>query len=158
MNATLKHRLILLLVTFIVVGSVSTLFYNLSFDPEYSVLDSTSSASWSSGKSSKSSGSAISTWYTQSDVALEGDEDYEEVTIACGDRTFVVLARKDMPSGRISIPKSDDESYSEAVALVAQYYTESGYRVAVRKRTKMLILSMMREKKFDVFLMREVQQ
>ncbi len=158
MNAALKRRLILLLVTFIVVGSVSNLFHKLSFDPDYSIFDSASSATWSTGKASHSSSSAISVWYTRSDVALDGDEEYEEVTIEHGGRTFVVLQRKDMPTGTITVAKSDDESYSDAVSLIAKYYTDAGYRVDVRKRTKMLILSMMHEKKFDVFLMREVQQ
>ena len=61
MKKAIRHRILVLLALIIVTGGISIFFNNVSFDPDFSVVDALSGATKKSKKKAVT-GETISTW------------------------------------------------------------------------------------------------
>lgn len=149
------HRLLILILWIGVVGGISLLLYNISYNPNFSAADALSGAT---KKTQNRSGRVLVDWkYTKKDIDAK-DQKYIENEIKISDKKYKLL-KKDTTGNKkntlILLSNKENESYQKAVNEISNYYTNQGYKVRVKKTTETMMLSMAHAGKFDVFLMSE---
>lgn len=95
MKEKMKHMLFVAAGLVVIVTGISMLFYNISYNPNFSVMDAISGATKRSKQNSKDKGNeTVSDWnYTKDDIALSGKE-YKEVSITTKNSTYHLLKSK----------------------------------------------------------------
>ena len=159
MKEKIKHITFVAVGLVIIVIGISVLFHNISYNPNFSVMDAISGATKKSKHDSKGKDNEISSdWnYTKDDIALSGKE-YTEESIIIKDRTYKLLKSKTKFSKKeqiILLSNKEDETYQKAVRNVADQFERQGYKVSIKQCSETMMLSLAHAGHFDLFLMRE---
>lgn len=185
MKKAIRHRILVLLALIIVTGGISIFLNNVSFNPDFSVVDALSGATKRSKKKAVT-GETISMWkYTIEDVALkkqkytgEGsakkgqyikeaqqEERYIEKILKTEEGTYRILenesAKKKIKSKKkeiILLSNKENSSYQKAVKNIASYLKKQGDAVRIKECTETMMLSMVHAGDFTVFVMSEEEQ
>lgn len=183
MKKAIQHRALILLTLIIVTGGISIFLNNVSFNPDFSVVDALSGATQKS-KKTVVKGEKISTWkYTIEDVALKGEqeaekeqttkeeqytkkqqhkEQYIEKILTTDEGIYCILengnAKKKIEKKTekiILLSNKENSSYQKAVKNVASYLEKQGNSVQIKECTETMMLSMVHAGDFTVFVMSE---
>lgn len=186
MKKAIQHRALILLALIIVTGGISIFLNNVSFNPNFSVVDALSGATKRSKKKAVT-GKTISTWkYTREDVALKEEqyaekgqrtsegqdtkkgqhkEQYIEKILKTDEGTYRILENenakkkiKNKTKEIILLSNKENSSYQEAVRKVASYLEKQGHSVRIKECTETMMLSMVHAGDFMVFVMSEEEQ
>ena len=159
MKEKIKHMLFVTACLVIIVAGISVLFHNISYNPDFSVMDAISGATKRSKNDSKDKGNeASSDWnYTKDDIALSGKE-YTEESITIKNCIYKLLKNKTKFSKKeqiILLSNKEDKTYQKAVRNVADRFERQGYKVSIKQSSETMMLSLAHAGHFDLFLMRE---
>lgn len=186
MKKAIQHRALILLALIIVTGGISIFLNNVSFNPDFSVVDALSGATKKSKKKAVT-GETISTWkYTIEDVALKKgqytekgqstkkgqyikkaqyEEQYIEKILKIDEGTYRILENegvkkkiKSKTKEIILLSNKENSSYQKAVKNVASYLEKQGNSVRIKECTETMMLSMVHAGDFTVFVMSEEEQ
>lgn len=180
MKKAIQHRALILLVLVIVTGGISIFLNNVSFNPDFSVVDALSGATKRTKKKT-ATGESISAWrYTIEDVALKEEqytekegsakkkqhkEKYIEKILKTDEGTYRILENgnaknkpKNKPKEIVLLSNKENSSYQEAVKNVASYLEKQGNSVRIKECTETMMLSMVHAGDFMVFVMSEEEQ
>ena len=162
MKERIRHRILIICILIIVVGGITLLLNNISFNPDFSVMDAISSATKKSSHD-KGSEKVISKWkYTREDIELSDNDSYTESFIIIEDVTYKILEntyRKENAGKMTLLSNKEDTNYQAAVKKVAEYLENQGYDIQIKEYTESMMLSMAHAGKFTFFIMdEEVQQ
>lgn len=159
MKEKMKHMLFVAAGLVVIVTGISMLFYNISYNPNFSVMDAISGATKRSKQNSKDKGNeTVSDWnYTKDDIALSGKE-YKEVSITTKNSTYHLLKSKTKFSKKqniILLSNKENKTYQEAVQNVADNLKKQGYKIFIKQCSETMMLSLVHAGHFDLFLMKE---
>lgn len=158
MKEKIQHRLLILFLLTVIVGGISLFLNNLSFNPDFSVMDAVTGATKKSHPN-ENSGEVISTWnYTKEDLALPEENSYTETQITAGKVTYRVLENSDKKNKAKKVTllsNKEDVSYQNAVQDVAAYLKDQGYDIQIKECTETMMLSMVHAGNFTFFVMDE---
>ena len=186
MKKAIQHRALILLALIIVTGGISIFLNNVSFNPDFSVVDALSGATKRSKKKAVT-GKIISTWkYTREDVALKEEQyaekgqrtskgqdtkkeqhkkQYAEKILTTDKGKYRILenksAKKKIKSETkeiILLSNKENSSYQKAVKNVASCLEKQGNSVQIKECTETMMLSMAHAGHFTVFVMSEEEQ
>ena len=175
MKEYIQKRLGVLLVLLLAVGGISVFLNNVSFNPDFSVMDVMSGAT-KKAKQRKNENKEVLNWgYTREEIVLPENEDYEEEMVIAGTDTYRILRK--VSGGNVSMENSsqkegslessreivllsnrENSAYQTAVQQVASCLKKQGYKVRIKNCTEIMMLSLVHAGHFDVFLMREEVQ
>ena len=157
MKEKIKHMLFVTASLVIIVAGISVLFHNISYNPDFSVMDAISGATKKS-KHNKKETKEDSDWnYTKDDIALSGKE-YTAESITIKNCTYKLLKNKTKFSKKeqiILLSNKEDKTYQKAVRNVADRFERQGYKVSIKQSSETMMLSLAHAGHFDLFLMRE---
>lgn len=162
MKEKIEHRVFILLTLVLIVGGIALFLNNLSFNPDFSIMDAVSGATQRSHKSEDQQ-DVISTWnYTREELALPENNSYAETLITPQKTAYRILensSQKTNTKTAILLSNKQDVSYQNAVQEVADYLTDQGYDVQIKECSETMMLSMVHAGKFTFFIMdQEVAQ
>ena len=157
MKEKIKHMLFVTASLVIIVAGISVLFHNISYNPDFSVMDAISGATKKS-KHNKKETKEDSDWnYTKADIALSGKE-YTEVLITTKNSTYHLLKSKQKFSKKqdiILLSSKENKTYQKAVQNVADNLKKQGHKISIKQCSETMMLSLAHAGHFDLFLMRE---
>lgn len=159
MKEQIKHMMFVAAGLVIIVTAISVLFHNMSYNPNFSVMDAISGATKRSKRDSKDKGNEkTSDWnYTKNDLALSGKE-CTEISITTKNSTYHLLKRKTKLSKKeqiILLSNKENKAYQKAVRNVADRFEKEGYKVSIKQCSETMMLSLAHVGHFDLFLMKE---
>lgn len=155
----IRHAGLVLLVLLAIVGGISLLLYNMSYNPDFSMIDALSGAT---KKAHRAAGDPAkeeiaSAWgYTKDDVAWSGKSD-EEVIVTAG-MAYRVLrntSNSENPDEQVLLSNRENPDYQKAVRKIADDLQKQGYHVRIKECGETMMLSLVHAGHFDWFLMRE---
>lgn len=158
MKSHIQRRLLIVIILTAIVGGITQLLYNVSYNPNFSFVDAISGATRKS-HSNSASRDIISTWnYTRDDIALPDDNSSIETVITTGKVAYRLLENRSIASESktaILLSNKEDISYQNAVNVVAEYLGNEGYDIQIKEYSEIMMLSMAHAGKFTFFLMDE---
>lgn len=159
MKEKMKHMLFVAAGLVVIVTGISVLFHNISYNPNFSVMDAISGATKRSKNDSKNKGNEeVFDWnYTKDDIALS-EKEYAEVSITIKNRTYHLLKSKTKFSKKeniILLSSKENKAYQKAVQNVADDLKKQGYKVSIKQYSETMMLSLAHAGHFDLFLMKE---
>ena len=156
MKSHIQRRLLIVIILTAIVGGITQLLYNVSYNPNFSFVDAISGATRKSHSNSDSR-DIISTWnYTRDDIALSDDNLCIETVITTGKSAYRLLENRSAASKTaILLSNKEDISYQNAVNVVAEYLGNQGYDIQIKEYSEIMMLSMAHAGKFTFFLMDE---
>ena len=166
MKEKIQHRVFILFILFLIVWGISLFLNNISFIPDFSIMDAISGATRRSHQS-EDSADVISNWnYTREELALPENKSYTETVIVPRKAAYRILENDSQKIGTKADTKTatllsnkENVSYQNAVQEVAAYLTDQGYDVRIKECSETMMLSMVHAGKFTFFLMdQEVAQ
>ena len=186
MRKAIQHRVLILLTLIIVTGGISIFLNNVSFNPDFSVVDALSGATKRSKKKAVK-GENILTWeYTIEDVALKEERDaekeqtikedqytkkqqhkeqYVEKILKTDEGTYRILENENAKmkmqkktEAIILLSNKENSSYQKVVKNIASYLEKQGNSVRIKECTEIMMLSMVHAGDFTVFVMSEEKQ
>ena len=162
MKEKMKHMLFVAAGLMVIVTGISMLFHNISYNPNFSVMDAISGATKRLKNDSKDKGNeASSDWnYTKADIALSGKE-YTEVLITTKNSTYHLLKSKQKFSKKqdiILLSSKENKTYQKAVQNVADNLKKQGHKISIKQCSETMMLSLAHAGHFDLFLMKEAKK
>lgn len=162
MKEKIQHRLWILAIAIFIVSAISLLLNNMSFNPNFSIIDAISSPTKKSHRS-KDSSKVISTWnYAKEDFAFYDEDSYTETMIKPKKVSYKILENNDKKTKEKKVTllsNKENVSYQNAVNEVADYLENQGYDIQIKEYTETMMRSMVHAGKFTFFLMNaEVSQ
>lgn len=159
MKEKMKHMLFVAAGLMVIVIGISMLFHNISYNPNFSVMDAISGATKRSKQNRKNKGNeTVTDWnYTKDDIALSGKE-YKEVSITAKNSTYDLLKSKTKFSKKeniILLSNKENKTYQKAVQNVADKLKKQGYKISIKQCSETMMLSLAHAGHFDLFLMKE---
>lgn len=159
MKEKIKHMLFVATGFVVIVTGISVLFHNISYNPNFSVMDAISGATKRSKSNSKDKGNeASSDWnYTKDDIALS-EKEYTQVSITTKNSTYHLLKSKTKFSKKeniILLSSKENKTYQKAVQNVADDLKKQGYKISIKQCSETMMLSLAHAGHFDLFLMKE---
>ena len=124
MKEKIKHMLFVTASLVIIVAGISVLFHNISYNPDFSVMDAISGATKKSKHNKKETKEDPDWNYTKDDIALSGKE-YTEESITIKNCTYKLLKNKTKFSKKeqiILLSNKEDKTYQKAVRNVADHF------------------------------------
>ena len=157
MKERIQHLMLVLLGVLLIAGGLSLFLYNVSYNPDFSVVDVISGATKKSRRD-KGKREETSVWgYTKDDLALSG-ENYTEEVIVTAENTYRVLENISMMEHAddiVLLSDKENEAYQKAVGNLSDYLNEQGYHVRIKECSETMMLSLVHAGHFDLFLMSE---
>ena len=157
MKEKMKHMLFVAAGLMVIVTGISMLFHNISYNPNFSVMDAISGATKKSKHNKKEMKEDPDWNYTKDDIVLSGKE-YTEESITIKNCTYKLLKNKTKFSKKeqiILLSNKEDKTYQKAVRNVADHFERQGYKVSIKQSSETMMLSLAHAGHFDLFLMRE---
>ena len=157
MKEKIKHMLFVTACLVIIVAGISVLFHNISYNPDFSVMDAISGATKKSKHNKKETKEDPDWNYTKDDIVLSGKE-YTEESITIKNCIYKLLKNKTKFSKKeqiILLSNKEDKTYQKAVRNVADHFERQGYKVSIKQSSETMMLSLAHAGHFDLFLMRE---
>lgn len=157
MKEKIKHMLFVTASLVIIVAGISVLFHNISYNPDFSVMDAISGATKKSKHNKKETKEDPDWNYTKDDIVLSGKE-YTEESITIKNCIYKLLKNKTKFSKKeqiILLSNKEDKTYQKAVRNVADHFERQGYKVSIKQSSETMMLSLAHAGHFDLFLMRE---
>ena len=157
MKEIIKHMLFVTACLVIIVAGISVLFHNISYNPDFSVMDAISGATKKSKHNKKETKEDPDWNYTKDDIVLSGKE-YTEESITIKNCIYKLLKNKTKFSKKeqiILLSNKEDKTYQKAVRNVADRFERQGYKVSIKQSSETMMLSLAHAGHFDLFLMRE---
>ena len=157
MKEKIKHMLFVTACLVIIVAGISVLFHNISYNPDFSVMDAISGATKKSKHNKKEMKEDPDWNYTKDDIVLSGKE-YTEESIKIKNCIYKLLKNKTKFSKKeqiILLSNKEDKTYQKAVRNVADRFERQGYKVSIKQSSETMMLSLAHAGHFDLFLMRE---
>ncbi len=157
MKEKIKHMLFVTACLVIIVAGISVLFHNISYNPDFSVMDAISGATKKSKHNKKETKEDPDWNYTKDDIVLSGKE-YTEESITIKNCIYKLLKNKTKFSKKeqiILLSNKEDKTYQKAVRNVADRFERQGYKVSIKQSSETMMLSLAHAGHFDLFLMRE---
>lgn len=153
----IKHRCVILLIWLIVVFGISVFLNHASFDPNFSVFDVVTGATKKSDKKNKKEKTS---WkYRKDEFYLSSKQNVKEVKIKINDITYHILEHNLQNKKEILLlSNKEDNDYQKAVEQIEKYFKNQGYHVKIKETTETMMLSMVHEGKFHIFLMSEEEK
>ena len=157
MKEKIKHMLFVTACLVIIVAGISVLFHNISYNPDFSVMDAISGATKKSKHNKKEMKEDPDWNYTKDDIVLSGKE-YTEESITIKNCIYKLLKNKTKFSKKeqiILLSNKEDKTYQKAVRNVADRFERQGYKVSIKQSSETMMLSLAHAGHFDLFLMKE---
>lgn len=157
MKEKIKHMLFVTASFVIIVAGISVLFHNISYNPDFFVMDAISGATKKSKHNKKETKEDPDWNYTKDDIVLSGKE-YTEESITIKNCIYKLLKNKTKFSKKeqiILLSNKEDKTYQKAVRNVADRFERQGYKVSIKQSSETMMLSLAHAGHFDLFLMRE---
>lgn len=154
MEDKIRHRLLILVSLLVVVGGITMLLNNASYNPDFSFIDVISGATKKSHKTDDENEFADTWKYTMEDVALTETENYNVIVLTTESGVYRLLfnsaGNSDNPT---LLSNKGNEAYQTAVEDTATYLEELGYNIRIKECSENMMLSLVHAGCFDYFLM-----
>lgn len=151
MKTKIKHEIFVLTVLFILVGGISGFLNNVSFNPDFSMIDALSGAT----KKSHHEKQENSKWkYSKEDIALS-DTEYVEEVVRIEEKNYRILRKNSDAKDIVILSNKENHDYQHAVKTIAEYLESQGYQIQIKKCSEFMMLSLAHAGRFDIFLMSE---
>lgn len=150
----MKRKLIIILATIFLVSATGSLLNQMSYNPNFSMLDAITSASKKSKK--KQTKTIDLSWsYGLEDFKLSDNDGYKEKTLTIDNKNYTLL-QKDTDSRSLTILSNKENSdYQKSVERICDFYQNQGYKINMVSSSETLFLSLAHAKHFDLLLMRK---
>ena len=144
MREKIQHRVWIVVLLVLAVGGITLLLNNISFNPDFSVMDAMSGATKHSQKN-ESAREVISSWsYTWEDLALADADAYSEILVSIGKVEYRLLVnnrQKNQSKYAVLLTNKENTAYQNAVKQVASYLQDEGYEIRIKECTETMMLS-----------------
>ena len=152
----IQHLLLVLLASLAMAGGISLFLNQVSYNPDFSVMDAISGATKKSRCNQAQEETAPAWEYTLDDVSLS-EEAYADEVIVTAETAYKVLKHiPDETAGSIVLLSNrENKDYQNAVQSLTDYLETQGYQVQIKTCSEIMMLSLVHAGHFDLFLMSE---
>lgn len=155
MKERIRHGFVVAIITVAILGGAATFLNNVSYNPDFTVIDAISGASKKVQNGEDESGKV--TWkYTRADVVLPENQDYKDEKIEINQEEYQILRNisyEDKSKKLVILSNEQNISYQKSVREVASYLKKQGYDIRIKQCTETMMLSLVHTGNFDIFLM-----